>query len=57
MKKKYSSPVIRQTEIRPSTFMAGSAKGGYDSASIAIEDEETMSSRQHNWSFNDDDEY
>ena len=53
MKKIYSSPVIRLTQIRPFAFMAGSAKGGYDDSSIKDEDPEDMS-RQNVWSFNDD---
>ena len=55
MKKKYSSPVVRLTVIRPYAFILGSAKGGYNSNSLNNEGEETMSSRQSNWDF--DDEY
>ena len=55
MKKTYSSPVIRQIGIRLSVFIAGSAKGVYDSNSINKESEENLS-RQNNWSFDNDDE-
>lgn len=53
MKKIYSTPVIRLTEIRSHGLMAGSAKGGYDNSSIKKEGTEDMS-RRNNWFFDDD---
>lgn len=53
MKKIYSTPVIRLTEIRSHGLMAGSAKGGYDNSSIKKEGPEDMS-RRNNWFFDDD---
>jgi hypothetical protein len=53
MKKIYNSPVIRLTQIRQFTLMAGSAKGGYDPNSVTKEADEELSRRKA-WSFNDD---